>query len=102
MLHEVRRDRGSEDVLEVSLSGQMLLGHPLLNKGSSFTEDERREFDLLGLLPPHVTPLDVQLQRTYENYCRKDDDLERYIFLASLHDRNEVLFYRLLSDTFAR
>jgi malate dehydrogenase (oxaloacetate-decarboxylating) len=98
MSNEARHDRDSEDVLEVSLTGQLLLEHPLLNKGSSFPEDERRAFDLLGLLPPHVAPLDVQLQRTYENYRRKDDDLERYIFLASLQDRNEVLFYRLLSE----
>jgi malate dehydrogenase (oxaloacetate-decarboxylating) len=98
MLNEARRDPDSEDVVEVSLTGQMLLEHPLLNKGSIFPEDERRAFHLLGLLPPHVASLEVQLQRTYENYLRKDDDLERYIFLASLQDRNEVLFYRLLSD----
>lgn len=98
MLNEARRDRDSEDVLEVALTGQMLLEHPLLNKGSIFPEDERRAFHLLGLLPPHVATLDEQLQRTYENYRRKDDDLERYIFLASLQDRNEVLFYRLLYD----
>ena len=91
-------DHIDSDVLEVSLTGQMLLEHPLLNKGSSFPEDERREFHLLGLLPQHVAPLEVQLARTYENYCLKDDDLERYIFLASLQDRNEILFYRLLSE----
>jgi malate dehydrogenase (oxaloacetate-decarboxylating) len=95
---ETRDDQSSEDVVETSLSGQTLLENPLLNKGSIFPEDERRELHLLGLLPPHVTPLDKQLQRTYENYRRKDDDLERYIFLASLQDRNEVLFYRLLSN----
>src|SRR5436189_873283 len=95
---EVHDDQINRDVLEVSLTGQMLLEHPLLNKGSSFPEDERREFHLLGLLPPQVAPLEVQLARTYENYRRKDDDLERYIFLASLQDRNEVLFYRLLSE----
>ncbi len=86
-----------EDVLEVSVTGRMLLENPLLNKGSFFPEDERREFHLLGLLPPHITPVEVQLARTYENYSRKDDDLERYIFLASLQDRNEILFYHLLS-----
>lgn len=88
----------NRDVLAVSLTGQMLLENPLLNKGSTFSEDERREFHLLGLLPAHVAPLEEQLARTYENYRRKDDDLERYIFLASLHDRNEILFYRLLSE----
>lgn len=98
MQAEVHIDHIDRDVLEVSLTGQMLLEQPLLNKGSSFPEEERRAFNLLGLLPQHVAPLDVQQQRTYENYLRKDDDLERYIFLASLQDRNEILFYRLLSE----
>ena len=98
MQAETHDDHIDMDVLEVSLTGQRLLEYPLLNKGSSFPEDERREFHLLGLLPQHVAPLEVQLARTYENYCRKDDDLERYIFLASLQDRNEILFYRLLSE----
>ncbi len=84
MQAEIHNDQIDRDVLEVSLTGQMLFENPLLNKGSSFPEDERREFHLLGLLPPHVAPLEVQLARTYENYRRKDDDLERYIFLASL------------------
>jgi malate dehydrogenase (oxaloacetate-decarboxylating) len=79
-----------------SYTGQRLLEDPLLNKGSAFTDEERRQFGLLGLLPPHVASLDEQLTRTYENYCRQPTDLERYDFLAALHDRNEVLFYRLL------
>jgi malate dehydrogenase (oxaloacetate-decarboxylating) len=98
MQADVHNDHIDRDVVEVSLTGQMLLEHPLLNKGTSFPEDERREFNLLGLLPQHVAPLEVQLTRTYENYCLKDNDLERYIFLASLQDRNEVLFYRLLAE----
>jgi len=98
MQADAHDDHIDRDALEVSLTGQMLLEHPLLNKGTSFPEDERREFNLLGLLPQHVAPLEVQLARTYENYCLKDDDLERYIFLASLQDRNEILFYRLLSE----
>lgn len=80
----------------VPFTGQRLLEYPLLNKGSAFTDEERRELDLLGLLPPHVASMDEQLSRTYGNYCRQQTDLERYDFLASLHDRNEVLFYRLL------
>jgi malate dehydrogenase (oxaloacetate-decarboxylating) len=84
--------------LDVSIAGHALLDTSLLNKGSAFTEDERREFDLLGLLPPHVSTMDEQLVRTYENYSRKSSDLERYIFLVSLQDRNETLFYRLLQE----
>jgi malate dehydrogenase (oxaloacetate-decarboxylating) len=68
----------------------------MLNKGSAFSEEERRELGLIGLLPPHVATMDEQLARTYANYCQKTDDLERYIFLTGLQDRNEVLFYRLL------
>jgi malate dehydrogenase (oxaloacetate-decarboxylating) len=79
-----------------ALSGQELLEHTLLNKGSAFTEDERSEFGLLGLLPAHVASLEEQLARTYENYSRKQTDLERYIYLASLQDRNATLFYRLV------
>jgi malate dehydrogenase (oxaloacetate-decarboxylating) len=86
------------EVIETPLSGQMLLETPLLNKGSVFPEDERRAFGLLGLLPYHVAPLEEQLARTYENYGREDTDLGRYQYLASLHDRNEVLFYRLVLD----
>lgn len=82
--------------IEVSLKGQALLNEPLLNKGSAFTEDERRELGLLGLLPPHVSSMEEQLERTYENYQRKETDLECYIFLVSLQDRNETLFYALL------
>ena len=82
--------------LNVTLHGHQLLDTPMLNKGSAFTEEERRDLGLLGLLPPHVATMDEQLTRTYENYRQKTSDLERYVFLTSLQDRNEVLFYRLL------
>jgi malate dehydrogenase (oxaloacetate-decarboxylating) len=78
------------------LRGREVLEAPLLNKGSAFTEGERRALGLLGLLPPHVSTPDEQLARAYENFQRKTTDLERYIFLASLQDRNETLFYMLL------
>ncbi|HEX6541358.1 MAG TPA: NAD-dependent malic enzyme [Ktedonobacterales bacterium] len=91
-------ERDDEPVIQTPLTGEMLLENPLLNKGSAFTDAERREFGLLGLLPPHVATMEQQLARTYENYQRKATDLERYIFLASLQDRNETLFYRLLLE----
>jgi malate dehydrogenase (oxaloacetate-decarboxylating) len=87
-----------EEVLEVSLSGQLLLDYPLLNKGSAFTEGERAEFDLLGLLPHHVSSMEDQVKRNYENYSRCETGLERYLFLTSLQDRNETLFYRLVDE----
>ena len=76
--------------------GHQLLDHPLLNEGSAFTEADRRRLGLLGLLPYHCSTLDEQLARVYGNYQRKSNDLERYIFLTALQDRNETLFYRLL------
>jgi malate dehydrogenase (oxaloacetate-decarboxylating) len=85
-------------VIETNLTGQLLLDNPLLNKGSAFPEDERCEFGLLGLLPPHCSTVEEQLARTYENYRRKESDLERYVFLTALQDRNETLFYRLLQE----
>jgi len=78
--------------------GVDLLNHPALNKGTAFTEDERSRLGLHGLLPPQVESLDQQVVRAHEAYRRKDDDLERHIYLRALQDTNEVLFYRLLLD----
>jgi malate dehydrogenase (oxaloacetate-decarboxylating) len=78
--------------------GADLLNRPYLNKGTAFTEDERGKLGLHGLLPPSVESLDEQAARAYEAYRRKDDDLERHIYLRALQDTNEVLFYRLLLD----
>ncbi len=88
----------SQETIEVSLTGHMLLDNPLLNKGTAFPDNERREFELLGLLPPHAATMDEQLARTYGSYKQKDTDIERYIFLISLQDRNETLFYRMLEE----
>ena len=93
---KVIAEQTGEEFLEVSLAGQLLLDYPLLNKGMAFTDEERREFGLLGLLPPHVSTVEEQLARNYENYRRKESDIERYIFLMGLQDRNETLFYKLL------
>ena len=78
--------------------GMDLLNRQLLNKGTAFTEEERGQFGLDGLLPPHFESLEEQVVRAYEAYKRKDDDLERHIYLRALQDTNEVLFYRLLLD----
>ena len=82
----------------MALRGMDLLGTPLLNKGTAFTEEERASFGLHGLLPPYVETLEQQVVRAYEAYLRKSDDLERHIYLRALQDMNEVLFYRLLLD----
>ena len=81
--------------------GMDLLDRPLLNKGTAFSDLERTEFGLHGLLPPQLETLDEQVGRAYEAYQRKDDDLERHIYLRALQDTNEVLFYRLLLDHIA-
>ena len=78
--------------------GMDLLDTPLLNKGTAFTDEERTQFGLHGLLPPHVETLEEQVLRAYEAYARKDDDLERHIYLRALQDNNEVLFYRLVLE----
>jgi malate dehydrogenase (oxaloacetate-decarboxylating) len=77
-------------------SGKELMSDPVLNKGTAFNEEERTEFGLHGLLPPVAETLEQQCVRAYEAYKRKDDDLERHIFLRALQDTNETLFYALL------
>src|ERR1700739_2090191 len=78
--------------------GMDLLDTPVFNKGTAFTGEERARFGLHGLLPPHVETLSQQIVRAYEAFLRKDDDLERHIYLRALQDTNEVLFYRLLLE----
>jgi malate dehydrogenase (oxaloacetate-decarboxylating)(NADP+) len=81
-----------------SLTGAQLLHDPVWNKGTSFTEKERDIFRLRGLLPPRVNSQEQQVARALESLRRKDSDLERYIFLMALQDRDEKLFYRLILD----
>ena len=88
----------SERTVETVECGCGLIESPLLNKGTAFSEEERREFGLLGLLPPHVDTLEQQVARAYEAFSVKPSDLEKHIFLRQLQDENETLFYRLLLD----
>ena len=78
--------------------GTRLLRDPLLNKGTAFTPAEREALGLKGLLPPHVSTLEQQVTRIMENFDRKESALEKYIQLISLMDRNQTLFYRVLSE----
>ncbi|MGH8258759.1 MAG: NAD-dependent malic enzyme [Steroidobacteraceae bacterium] len=94
----ILRDPATEaDYLATASSGRALLGDSMLNKGTAFSEEERRAFGLDGLLPPAVSTLDAQLGRLYGNFSSKTSDLERYAFLTALQDRNETAFYALLS-----
>jgi malate dehydrogenase (oxaloacetate-decarboxylating) len=86
------------EYLPVAKRGDELLHDPLLNKGAAFTRQEREEFDLEGLLPDHVATMEEQLDRVRNQFDRKDTDLERNIYLNSLMDRNETLFYRFVVD----
>ena len=78
--------------------GAALLRDPALNKGTAFTEHERDALGLRGLLPPHVLSQDEQVQRVLENLRRLPDDLDKYVALNALHDRNETLFFRVVCD----
>ncbi|HET7536528.1 MAG TPA: oxaloacetate-decarboxylating malate dehydrogenase, partial [Candidatus Didemnitutus sp.] len=78
--------------------GVELLHDPLLNKGTAFIDDERDALGLRGLLPPRVASQDQQLARVLENFRRKTSDLEKYVYLVSLQERNEALFYRLVTE----
>src|SRR6202049_4295018 len=77
--------------------GMAVLTTPLLNKGTAFTVEERKALGLTGLLPPVISTLEAQVKSAYAQYQRLPDALNKNIYLTALHDRNEVLFYRLLS-----
>ncbi|MEV7014143.1 NAD-dependent malic enzyme [Streptosporangium sp. NPDC051022] len=84
--------------LVTSLRGPAVLREPLLNKGTAFSPQERTELGLEGLLPPVVETLDDQVRRMYVQYRAQPTDLLKNVYLEALRDRDEVLYYRLLSD----
>jgi malate dehydrogenase (oxaloacetate-decarboxylating) len=86
-----------EDCLKTKARGMAVLTTPLLNKGTAFTLEEREDLGLTGLLPPVISTLMEQVKAAYAQYQRLPDALNKNIYLTALHDRNEVLFYRLLS-----
>jgi malate dehydrogenase (oxaloacetate-decarboxylating) len=81
--------------LECALKGTVLLNHPYFNKGSAFTKEERRDFELSGLLPPSIQTLEQQVQRAYEQYSQRSDDLAKNTFLTSMKEQNEVLYFKV-------
>ena len=83
-------------VINQHSSGYQLLHDPRLNKGTAFTETERRKYRLEGLLPPAVTNIDVQIARRHAEIADLDDDLLKYLVLSDLQARNETLFYAIL------
>ena len=80
------------------IQGNSILKDPIFNKGTAFTKAERNRLNLIGLLPPRVFSQKEQVMRVLENVRRKPNDLEKYIFLVGLQNRNETLFYKTLID----
>lgn len=75
-----------------------ILSDPLLNKGTAFTYEERNKLKLNGLIPYHVSTLEHQVQRRYQNFKAQTTDLAKHLFLSALYNRNEVLFFKLVSE----
>src|SRR3990172_2989390 len=82
-------------------TGPQLLSDPSLNKGTAFTEAERDELQLRGLLPPRVFTIQDQQARILENFHKQTSPLEKFILMSALQDRNETLFYRVVLDATA-
>jgi len=82
----------------ISARGAAVLTIPAINRGTAFTAAQRHELGMTGLLPSGVSTLDGQLRRTYSQYSHQGDDLAKWVYLTNLHNRNEVLFYKLLSE----
>jgi len=92
------QDFEGKEFRPVSLVGVDLLNDRILNKGTAFSKEEREEFHLVGLVPPRVQTFQDQLERVYQGYSVIDNDIQKYIFLRSLQDRNETLFYALVAS----
>lgn len=86
----------SKRPLYIPYAGPILLETPLLNKGSGFTEKERREFNLEGLLPYRIETIDEQRERAYEQLCAFTSRMDKHIYLRSIQDTNETLYFSLL------
>ena len=90
--------RISGDTIRPSYTGVELLHNPILNKGTAFTPEERFSLGLEGLLPPKVSTQEEQVARVRGHYKKKPDNLEKYIYMTALQERNETLFYRVVLD----
>ena len=88
----------SDGSWRTTLRGRQVLSDPRINKGTAFGDDERRDLGVTGLIPSGYVTLDQQVNRVYAQYLRQSTDLARNVYLTDVHDRNEVLFYRLLTS----
>lgn len=94
----ITNDAGNVDHIETRLTGDDLLSSSRLNKGCAFSYEERELFNLTGLLPPLIETLDQQAARMYIQFHEHHTNLSKNIYLNVLHDYNETLFYKLVSD----
>jgi malate dehydrogenase (oxaloacetate-decarboxylating) len=95
---QTRRSPVADSVGQTNARGLAVLNSPQLNKGTAFTLEERKELGLTGLLPPEVNTLANQVMRAYIQYERLPDAVSKNNYLTALHDRNDVLFFRLFSE----
>ncbi len=87
-----------QEYVDVQLHGRALLRDPALNKGTNFSPEERKTLGIEGLLPFQSKSIDQQADRVYAQLCRYSDSLDKHIALAALRERNQTLFYRVLTD----
>lgn len=98
-MSQVKRTmKDGKEIIEVDMDPKDLLHNPLLNKGTGFTQEERKELGIEGMLPYHNSTIEEQCKRRYANFQSRRTDIGKYSFLSSLQDRNETLFYHLCSE----
>ncbi|EPD33412.1 MULTISPECIES: NAD-dependent malic enzyme [Propionimicrobium] len=86
------------DTVKIALRGRDVLSDPMINQGTAFTHEERAALGITGLLPGGVMSMEEQIRRVYKQYQSEPTNLAKYTYLNSMRDRNEFLFYRLLTD----
>ncbi|CUS48249.1 MAG: malate dehydrogenase (oxaloacetate-decarboxylating) MaeA [Idiomarinaceae bacterium HL-53] len=91
-------DQKNKDPLYIHYAGPSLLETPLLNKSSAFSPEERKAFNLTGLLPPRYETIEEQVSRAYMQYKSFETPINKHIFLRAIQDTNETMFYRLVKD----
>ncbi|WP_158751008.1 NAD-dependent malic enzyme [Acidobacterium sp. S8] len=96
MMSAYDQEESAEKTCFISLAGFNLINSPRLNKGTAFTDQERDEFSLHGLLPPHVGNLEQQIERRMQAFDQQPTPFSKYAFLRDLQDTNETLFYAML------
>ena len=84
--------------LSVPTKGADVTRNPLYNKGSAFSTGERDRLGIRGLVHPKITPMDLQIERVMKNFRNKGSDIDKYLFISELHNRNETLYHRVLID----